>query len=63
MSEKLRQTRNHPPANVRMPYDRGDAYTCQDELRRPPGVPDARFAAFNLPSLINGERVYPKRSV
>jgi len=32
------------------------------ELRRTPGVPDSRFVAFALPSLVNGVRVYPKRT-
>ena len=37
-------------------------YKCP-ELQRPPGIPDERFEAFNLPSLMNGVRVYPKRKV
>lgn len=31
------------------------------ELRRTPGIPDERFAAFDLPSLVNGVRVPAKR--
>lgn len=35
-------------------------YTCP-ELQRNPGIPASRFAAFDLPSLVNGQRVDPKR--
>lgn len=38
----------------------GTGYTCP-ELQRNPGIPDSRFAAFDLPSLVNGKRVDPKR--
>lgn len=31
------------------------------ELQRNPGLPASRFAAFDLPSLVNGQRVQPKR--
>ena len=31
------------------------------ELDRPAGVPESRFEAFRLPSMIGGQRVYPKR--
>lgn len=33
------------------------------ELRRNGGIPDSRYAAFNLPSLVNGRREYPTRKV
>jgi hypothetical protein len=32
------------------------------ELQRNPGIPAARFEAFNLPSLMGGQRVYPRRA-
>ena len=56
------KTRGHPPAKQRIPLDRGDPYTCP-ELKRPPGIDEVRFVAFNLPSLVHGKRVYPKRKV
>lgn len=31
------------------------------ELKRNPGIPDERFTAFNLPSIVAGQRIYPKR--
>lgn len=31
------------------------------ELRRTPGIPDERFVAFSLPSLMSGKRVTPRR--
>jgi hypothetical protein len=33
------------------------------ELRRNPGIPEERYAAFNLPSLMGGQRVTPRRTV
>jgi hypothetical protein len=39
---------------------RAPDYTCP-ELQRNPGIPASRFAAFDLPSLVNGVRVAPKR--
>lgn len=32
------------------------------ELRRAPGIPDARFAAYALPSLVAGKKVYPRNA-
>ena len=55
------KTKNPPPVTQRIPMDRGDPYTCP-ELQRPPGISDTRFLAFNLPSIVNGKRVYPKRT-
>jgi hypothetical protein len=34
-----------------------------DELKRNPGIPESRFEAFALPSVINGVRVYPSKKV
>lgn len=31
----------------------------QPTLQRPSGIPESRFYAFELPSIILGERVYP----
>lgn len=56
------KTRGHPPANQRVPFDTGAPYDCP-ELKRPPGIDEARFVAFNLPSIVHGQRVYPKRKV
>jgi hypothetical protein len=36
----------------------GDVYTCP-ELRRNPGIPAARYAAFDLPSIRGGYRIWP----
>ena len=52
--------KSSPPVGKRIPFDRGDPYTCP-ELKRPPGIDEARFIAFNLPSLVHGQRVYPRR--
>lgn len=32
------------------------------ELRRNPGIPESRYTAFNLPSLMGGQRVTPRRT-
>lgn len=32
-----------------------------EELRRNPGIPAERYAAFDLPSLVSGKRVPPRR--
>lgn len=32
------------------------------ELQRNPGIPASRFEAFSLPSLMGGQRVYPRRA-
>ena len=32
------------------------------ELRRNPGIPEERYAAFSLPSLMGGQRVTPRRT-
>jgi len=32
------------------------------ELHRTPGIPESRFTAFALPSLVNGVRIYPKKT-
>lgn len=61
MSEHIKP-RGHPPAGLRIPFDTGTPYDCP-ELKRPPGIDEARFVAFNLPSLVRGQRVYPKRKV
>jgi len=42
--------------NTGKPYD-------GRELLRNPGIPDERYAAFNLPSLMGGQRVTPRRTV
>lgn len=34
-----------------------------DELKRNPGIPESRFEAFALPSVINGVRIYPSKKV
>ena len=54
--------RNRPPAGLRIPFDPGKP-SDGPELKRPPGIGEARFVAFNLPSLVHGQRVYPKRKV
>ena len=50
-----------PPANVRTPIDRGKPYLCP-ELQRNPGIDDARFEAFRLPSRMGDQLIYPKRT-
>lgn len=32
------------------------------ELRRNPGIPASRYEAFNLPSLMGGQRIAPRRA-
>lgn len=61
MIERIKP-RNPPPAGLRIPFDTGAPYDCP-ELKRPQGIDEARFVAFNLPSLVHGQRVYPKRKV
>lgn len=51
--------KSSPPAGQKIPLDRGPGYTCP-ELQPNPGIDPARFEAFRLPSIVNGERIYPK---
>ena len=44
-------------ARVRVPHDTKPwVYSELDQL---PGLPEERYAAYKLPSLIDGKRVYP----
>jgi hypothetical protein len=53
-------SRSAPPVGKRIPMDRGEPYTCP-ELKRSPGIADARFEAFRLPSRMGDRLVYPRR--
>jgi hypothetical protein len=59
---------DEPPEKPVAPYVKPERINKMDgtydgkELRRNPGIPDERYAAFNLPSLMGGERVTPRRT-
>lgn len=59
MSDHIKP-KSSPPASQRIPFDRGAPYTCP-ELKRNPGIDDARFEAFRLPSRMGDQLIYPKR--
>lgn len=52
------------PATVVKPERIGKMAGTYDgkELRRNPGIPEERYAAFSLPSLMGGQRVTPRRT-
>lgn len=39
-----------------------DGFYDGKELQRNPGIPASRFEAFSLPSLMGGQRIYPRRA-
>lgn len=61
MSDKIKSGGNYAPANVRALTTENAKPGDLPPMGRLPGVADDRYEAFNLPSLINGKRVYPKR--
>lgn len=50
----LTPSRTHHNSTTADPY-------MGEELRRNPGIPAERYAAFDLPSLVAGQRVPPRR--
>lgn len=51
------------PGYTALKFLPGEGNYRGDELKRTSGIPESRFAAFALPSLVNGVRVYPSKTV
>lgn len=61
-SDYIGRVKTSPPAKLRIPVPGNGKPDDFPHMGRVPGVPDSRYEAFNLPSLISGQRVYPKRT-
>lgn len=61
-SDYIGRTKTPPPAKVRLAVPENGKPGDFPNMGRVPGVAASRYEAFNLPSLISGQRVYPKRT-
>lgn len=51
------------PGYTALKFLPGEGHYLGDELKRTLGIPESRFEAFALPSMINGVRIYPSKKV
>ena len=61
MSDKIKTSSKYAPASVRALTTENAKPGDLPQMGRLPGVAVTRYESYNLPSLINGKRVYPKR--